>query len=184
MIVICFYRWGSNQAGRQSSACYSCSLHMVLGRRDRHACLCPHRCSEDNVCDTGAWNCRERFIENLPLVSLTCLHVVSNKNPWQLAKYFSSVELLIGQWLHYLNSLPQLLNESRLCFAKQTCWTELLWYQKSRWKAPWSDGSRNKVYRTQVVIPTCIVSVSRTPVDELLTSEHSSPNSCSLDEQQ
>lgn len=146
MIVVCFYRWGSNQAGRQSSACYSCSLHMVLGRRDRHACLCPHRCSEDNVCDTGAWNCRERFIENLPLVSLTCLHVVSNKNPWQLAKYFSSVELLIGQWLHYLNSLPQLLNESRLCFAKQTCWTELLWYQKSRWKAPWSDGSRNTRY--------------------------------------
>lgn len=43
---------------------------------------------------------------------------------------------------------------------------------------------KHKVYRTQAVIPTCIVSVSRTPVDELLTSEHSSPNSRSLDEQQ
>lgn len=30
-------------------------------------------------------------------VSLTRLHVLRNNNPWQLAKYFSSVELLIGQ---------------------------------------------------------------------------------------
>lgn len=53
------YHWGSNQADRQNSVCYSCSLCMVLDRADTHPCPSPHRCSEGNACDTGVWTCKK-----------------------------------------------------------------------------------------------------------------------------